>query len=41
MQIAASVITLFDVFLIEELICGTILIIKGHLQGKNVDIKAK
>ena len=40
MQIAASVTPLFDVFLIEELICGTILstMIKGHLQGQNVNI---
>ena len=27
MQIAASVIPLFDVFLIEKIICGTILMI--------------
>ena len=33
MEITASVIPLFDVFLTEELNCGTILIIKGHPQG--------
>ena len=41
MQIANSVIPLFDVFLVEELICGTILMIKGHLQGQNVNVKVK
>ena len=33
MEITASVIPLFDVFLTENLSCGTILIIKGHPQG--------
>ena len=32
MQIAASVIYLFGVFLSEELIFDTILMIKGHLK---------
>ena len=41
MQIASSVIPHFDVFLIEELFCGSILIIKGRLQGQNVDVKVK
>ena len=41
MQIAASVIPHFDVFLIEELTCGTILMINGHLQGQNADVKVK
>ena len=27
--------------LTEELIYGTILLIKGHLQGENVNVKAK
>ena len=41
MQIAASVLPLFDVFLTEELSCGTILVIKGHPQGQNVNVKVK
>ena len=43
MEIAASVIGLprFDVFLTEELNCGTILKIKGHLQGQNANVKVK
>ena len=41
MEIAASVIPLFDVFLTEELSCGTILMTKGHLQGQNVNVKVK
>ena len=39
MQLATSVIPLFDVFLIEELICGTISMIKDRLQGQNVNVK--
>ena len=34
-------IPLFDDCLTEELICGTILMIKGHLQGQNVNVKVK
>ena len=41
MEITASVIPFFDVFLTEELSCGTILIIKGHPQGQNVNTKVK
>ena len=41
MKITACVIHLFDVFLTEELSCGTILIIKGHPQGQNVNVKVK
>ena len=29
---------LLDVFLTEELSCGTILIIKGHPQGQNINV---
>ena len=41
MQIAASVIPLFDVFLNVELSRGTILMIKDHPQGHNVIVKVK
>ena len=30
-----------NVFLTEELFCGTILMIKALLQGQNVNVKAK
>ena len=41
MQIAAGVKILFDVFLTEELSCGIILMIKGHPQCQNVNVKVK
>ena len=40
MQIAASVIPLFDVFLIDELSCGTILMIEGHPQCQNIYVRS-
>ena len=40
-RIGASVIPLFNVFLTEESISGTISIIKGHRQGQNVKVMAK
>ena len=33
--------TFFGVFLTEKLSCGTILMIKGHPQGQNVNVKVK
>ena len=38
MQLAASVIPVFDVVLTSEFICGTILMIKGHPQGQNLNV---